>query len=114
MQHSWRSGIVVLAMAVAFAALLPSLVLAQAKGPEDFTFPDGAQGKVTFSHQKHLAKGEKCTGCHTKIFPMKKGQRGQYKMADMNAGKACGACHDGKVTFSVKDAASCTKCHQKG
>ena len=84
------------------------------KGPEDFTFDDGAQGKVVFSHEKHLAKIEKCTECHTKLFKMTKGQRSSFKMADLNAGKACGACHDGKKAFGVKEAADCQKCHHKG
>jgi c(7)-type cytochrome triheme protein len=34
-------------------------------------------------------------------------------MKDMEAGKGCGACHNGTKAFSVKDAASCAKCHKK-
>jgi c(7)-type cytochrome triheme protein len=34
-------------------------------------------------------------------------------MKDMEAGKFCGACHNGTKAFGVKDAASCAKCHKK-
>ena len=34
-------------------------------------------------------------------------------MKDMEAGKGCGACHNGTKAFGVKDAASCAKCHKK-
>jgi c(7)-type cytochrome triheme protein len=44
---------------------------------------------------------------------MTKGQRSSPKMADMNNGQACGACHDGKTAFSVKEQADCAKCHKK-
>jgi c(7)-type cytochrome triheme protein len=113
---TWRS---ILALAVVagligfFGAILVQKAWAQAKGPADFEFADGAQGKVVFSHEKHLAKNPKCTDCHTKLFKMTKGQRTAFKMADMNNGKACGACHDGKTAFSVKDQADCAKCHKK-
>jgi c(7)-type cytochrome triheme protein len=32
-------------------------------------------------------------------------------MKDMEQGKSCGACHDGKGAFSVKG--DCAKCHKK-
>jgi c(7)-type cytochrome triheme protein len=34
-------------------------------------------------------------------------------MADMNAGKFCGECHNGTKAFASKDAATCGKCHKK-
>ncbi len=34
-------------------------------------------------------------------------------MKDMEAGKNCGACHNGTKAFSVKDPANCAKCHKK-
>ncbi len=65
------------------------------------------QGKVTFDGSAHAKAGLKCTDCHTKIFPMKKGT---LKMDDIKAGKSCGTCHNGKKAFGVDD---CTKCHKK-
>jgi c(7)-type cytochrome triheme protein len=113
---TWRSTLalaVVAGLIAFFGAIVVQKAWAQAKGPADFEFAGGAQGKVVFSHEKHLAQGGKCTDCHTKIFKMTKGQRSSFKMADMNNGQACGTCHDGKKAFSVKEASSCDKCHKK-
>jgi c(7)-type cytochrome triheme protein len=74
-------------------------------------FEGGGSGKVVFDGKAHADKGLKCNDCHTKIFPMKKG--GKYTMADMNAGKNCGECHNGTKAFKSSDAASCAKCHKK-
>lgn len=67
-------------------------------------------GKVTFKGADHAGKGLKCNECHSKIFKMKKGAA-QMKMADINAGKYCGECHNGKKAF--KPAGNCAKCHKK-
>ena len=104
---------VVVGVIAFFGAVLAQKAWAQAKGPADFEFAGGAQGKVVFSHEKHLAKNPKCTDCHVKIFKMTKGPRSTPKMADMNNGQACGTCHDGKAAFSVKEQADCAKCHKK-
>ncbi|TGU73964.1 MULTISPECIES: cytochrome c3 family protein [Geomonas] len=69
-----------------------------------------AMGKVTFKGDDHAGKGLKCNECHSKIFKMKKGAA-QMKMADINAGKYCGECHNGKKAF--KPAGNCAKCHKK-
>lgn len=116
MRLTWRSTlalIVAVGLIAFFGAIMLQKAWAQLKGPADFEFADGAQGKVVFSHEKHLAPGGKCTDCHTKLFKMAKGKRSSFKMADLNNGQACGACHDGKKAFSVKEAANCNKCHKK-
>ncbi len=74
-------------------------------------FAGGAQGKVVFDGKTHADKGLKCGDCHTKIFAMKKGSK--ITMADMNAGKNCGTCHNGEKAFKSSDAANCGKCHKK-
>lgn len=101
----------VIGFTIGILAVAPSA--AQVKIPPDFTLEQGkdSPGVVTYSHEKHKEKAEKCTVCHTKVFQMKKGKSGPLTMAAMNEGKFCGACHDGKQSFSVKDAANCTKCH---
>jgi len=71
----------------------------------------GGAGKVVFDGKIHADKGLKCNDCHTKIIPMKKG--GKYTMADMDAGKNCGECHNGTKAASSKDAAKCGSCHKK-
>jgi c(7)-type cytochrome triheme protein len=73
---------------------------------------DTADGKVTFDGKVHADKGLKCNDCHTKIFKMKKGSA-SMKMADLNGGKFCGECHNGKKAFKTSDNANCTKCHKK-
>ncbi len=75
-------------------------------------FAGGPMGKVVFDGKKHADKGLKCNDCHTKIFQMKKGAV-KITMADMNAGKNCGTCHNGTKAFKSSDAANCAKCHKK-
>lgn len=69
-------------------------------------------GKVVFEGKKHAEAGKKCNNCHPKVFKMKKGSTA-ITMKDLNAGKACGICHNGTDAFATKDAASCKKCHKK-
>lgn len=64
-------------------------------------------GAVAFSHKFHTAAFS-CGDCHTKLFKMKKTQ-GKMKMDDINAGKYCGACHNGNV---ASPATECMKCHK--
>lgn len=94
---------------------------AQVRIPPDFQFERGkdSPGAVTFSHENHRAKVEKCQGCHVKVFKMKKGTTGPLTMAKMKAGEQCGACHNGKteiggvVPVSVADETKCDTCHKK-
>jgi c(7)-type cytochrome triheme protein len=118
-----RAIVASLAVAVGVAAALAfaSPVAAQPKSPPDFSFDQGkdSPGKVTFSHQAHVQKVEKCTGCHVKVFKMKKGTTGALTMDKMKAGEMCGACHNGKtevagkMVFTVDDKGNCEKCHKK-
>jgi len=75
-------------------------------------YAGGDAGKVVFDGKTHADKGLKCGDCHTKIFKMKKGSD-KISMADMNAGKNCGTCHNGEKAFKSDDAANCGKCHKK-
>lgn len=75
-------------------------------------FEGGSLGKVVFDGKIHMDKGLKCNDCHTKIFQMKKGSV-EIKMADINAGKYCGVCHNGEKAFKSSEPASCAKCHKK-
>lgn len=62
-------------------------------------------GPVTFSHDKHLKKMT-CNSCHNSIYKTAGNKR--TTMADMEKGKSCGACHNGKRSFALS---SCTSCH---
>lgn len=64
-------------------------------------------GTVVFSHKDHLEQKSirnNCKACH------KEGSKklGRHTMADMDNGKSCGSCHNGKKAFAVAD---CQKCH---
>jgi c(7)-type cytochrome triheme protein len=94
---------------------------AQVRVPPDFQFENAkdSPGTVTFSHEKHRAKVDKCQACHVKLFKMKKGTSGPLTMAKMRAGEQCGACHNGKtevggvVPVSVDEQTKCDTCHKK-
>jgi c(7)-type cytochrome triheme protein len=71
-----------------------------------------AVGKVEFSHDTHLAMdsiGKNCTVCHNDVFHIVTRKNPAFSMAQMEDGKACGFCHNGKKAFSV--AGDCTTCH---
>lgn len=116
-----RPWIVVVAVVIALVAALTAAGSAQVKVPADFTFEQGkdSPGQVTFSHEKHRAKLEKCQACHTKVFKMKKGADAPLTMERMKKGELCGTCHNGKtevggtVVFNVEDKAKCETCHHK-
>lgn len=91
------------------------------EAPEFITFDKAKLGAVKFPHKKHAEMLGGCAECHEGKEPLF-GQKtvGGLKMADMKAGKSCGACHNGKerevgkekkVVFS--SSAKCTNCHKK-
>ena len=112
-----RAGNLVLSIAFGLGLLLAAPGGAQVKIPPDFAFEQGkdSPGPVTFSHEKHKQKLEKCTACHTKIFKMKRGQSGTITLAALQEGKFCATCHNGKteiggvVPFAIDN---CDKCHK--
>jgi c(7)-type cytochrome triheme protein len=120
MPHT-RLGTLALTIAFALGILATSPGLAQVKAPPDMSFEKGkdSPGTVTFSHERHLAAGNKCTSCHVKIFKMKKGASGPISMEKIKVGEQCGACHNGKTVVEGKtvylatDPANCEKCHKK-
>lgn len=104
-----RKLVFLLVLLVAVAFVGSAMAVPPGKTVE---YEGGALGKVTFDGKIHADKGLKCNDCHTKIFQMKKGSA-EIKMADMNAGKNCGECHNGEKAFKSSDTASCKRCHKK-
>ncbi len=101
--------------------IMLSMVLAStnafavAKGKELTLSQTKDQKPVVFNGTTHAEPVAKCVDCHPKIFKMKAGTTTGGKpflMADMEKGKFCGACHDGKKAFSVADKEGCNKCHK--
>lgn len=68
-------------------------------------------GDAIFSHEAHVAgAGLNCKDCHDKLYTNAK-QHKKITMKQMQKGKSCGTCHNGKTAFSVKG--NCAKCHKK-
>lgn len=99
-----------------------SFAQAKPKIPPPFTFDQKTKNeegnpspaKVTFDHKLHGDKGQKCANCHGtgKPFKTKNGTSPNINMKAFNEGKACGTCHNGKVSFSTTQFESCMKCHK--
>jgi c(7)-type cytochrome triheme protein len=76
-------------------------------------------GQVVFEGKLHAAKKNlACADCHdatgfsSALFEMKRGANA-ISMRNMELGRYCGYCHDGKQAFSTTDSLNCSKCHQK-
>ncbi|MBN2655195.1 MAG: cytochrome C [Nitrospirae bacterium] len=75
-------------------------------------------GKVVFSGSIHEGKGMRCMDCHqdsgkgNRLFEMK---HNSFKTThkELDAGRYCGHCHNGKVSFSISDKSNCSRCHKK-
>lgn len=73
---------------------------------KEITYSVKATGPTYFSHKKHLATTPDCNSCHPALFVA--GPNKRVTMAEMYKGKSCGACHDSKKAFSIKN---CSGCH---
>lgn len=62
---------------------------------------------TVFSHKYHTAI-YRCNDCHDKTY-LPSALNRRYSMAEMEKGRSCGLCHNGKDAFTVK--ANCQKCH---
>jgi c(7)-type cytochrome triheme protein len=91
-------------------------VMAQSlpKLPAALVLLKGAEspGPVTFNHDTHVDSAKPaCTNCHPREFRMlKTTKRVAITHPEMEKGKYCGSCHDGKKAFAMDD---CTMCHQQ-
>ncbi|MDP3541552.1 MAG: cytochrome c3 family protein [Elusimicrobiota bacterium] len=87
------------------------------EAPEFINYDKAKLGPVNFQHKVHADLVGDCDSCHGGKEPLFAQKKTELKMADMYAGKTCGACHDGKkkhgdkVIFAAKGA--CVKCHKK-
>jgi len=74
----------------------------------DVVFEDKTLGDVMFRHNNHTGLYT-CVDCHTSIYKTTR-SKVKVSMQEMEKGKSCGACHDGKTAFTVKE--QCKSCHQ--
>lgn len=114
---SWTAILVIIvATGVAGVALGQNLP----KLPEQMTLQQSPEspGKVTFLHATHLGTRPDCTRCHPKLFSIMKQAQAtatssaarRITHANMDKGRQCGACHNGKAAFGFDD---CTACHRQ-
>jgi c(7)-type cytochrome triheme protein len=75
---------------------------------QELLFVEKSTGNVVFSHKSHLELN-KCGACHPVPYKAMH-SKVRVSMQAMENGKSCGACHDGKTAFSVKD--KCEACHK--
>jgi len=74
---------------------------------KDVVYQVKETGPTPFSHSAHLKKLQDCSVCHTKLY--KTGKNPTVTMAEMEQGKSCGFCHNGKQAFKVDQ---CSRCHK--
>jgi c(7)-type cytochrome triheme protein len=85
------------------AAIAPGLLLEFNKSP---------MGKVLFDGAVHQAAGFSCQDCHNEwLFPQMKQGTTTITMAEINAGRLCGGCHNGIEAFAPEG--NCDRCHIK-
>jgi c(7)-type cytochrome triheme protein len=77
----------------------------------EVTFKVKATGPTGFSHTSHLATSGDCGVCHPSHFAAGPGKHKHSSMTDMEKGKSCGACHNGRKAFGL---AACVACHPAG
>ena len=63
---------------------------------------------VSFSHWLHRRKYT-CRVCHSELEFTMKTNTTEITEADNQAGRFCGACHNGRIAFHQKG--NCSKCH---
>lgn len=110
------SNRVVAVAMVIVAALWGVSVAAQSmsKLPGELTMTQSGDspGPVAFRHTTHVDSDKpSCTTCHPREFRILKanaGKRPPIRHDEMEKGRQCGACHDGKKAFAMDD---CTACH---
>lgn len=80
-------------------------------GGGEITLKGGKAGDVVFSHERHVVEGGLgCRKCHPAPY-LDVSRHKSVSMAEMQKGKSCGACHNGKSAFNV--AGNCRQCHQQ-
>ena len=119
----WIMAVFLLAPAAAATSIqtLPESPSAPGEGvevrlPADIIF-GGATGPlpaVIFRHTTHTAfAGGQCVACHPQPFKILHPAR-RTSHAEMNAGRSCGICHDGRRAFGTAAADACQRCHAGG
>jgi c(7)-type cytochrome triheme protein len=89
---------------VALGAAFPAVLRIPRRNPGAAAFPP----RALFSHRTHQSFG--CYACHPRVFPQ---AAVGFTHAEMQDGKFCGRCHDGRSAFAIPGA-TCARCHVDG
>lgn len=74
----------------------------------ELLFEEKSAGNVVFSHKYHTQLFT-CADCHATDYKTTR-SKVRVSMQEMENGKSCGSCHNGKSAFSVKE--KCDACHK--
>jgi c(7)-type cytochrome triheme protein len=100
-------------MCAGFAAWAADAPREPLKLPCDRAFAQAqdAPGPVVFQHSTHVPLARwSCLGCHPAPFRMlSPGISPRH--AEMDAGRECGTCHNGRAAFATDSPESCELCH---
>src|SRR5262252_3231240 len=88
----WPAAALLFVATAAVAAAFPAVLRIPRRDPGRLPSLPAAM----FSHRAHGAFG--CYGCHPTTFPQ---ALVGFTHDDMNEGRFCGHCHDGRVAFPV-------------
>lgn len=101
--------LIVLGIALAGMTVHIGLLVANPATVQIERVEEADEGPVIFAHWKHQ-ESYQCYACHNNLFSMDK--KVGFTHEDMDAGKYCGACHNGKVAPHPDDEAfGCENCH---
>ncbi|MBI5837498.1 MAG: hypothetical protein HZB25_09660 [Candidatus Eisenbacteria bacterium] len=92
------------------AELLGTIVLARAPGDSGISrgVVMDSLPRARFPHWVHRIRYQ-CRTCHMQLFVPRAGAN-TIRMADIQGGRACGACHDGNTAFRA-GFGNCERCH---
>jgi c(7)-type cytochrome triheme protein len=110
-RHS-RSLAIAAVLVMCFGAVAGSQDMPKLPGPIKMTRTGDSPGQVTFNHETHVdATAPACTACHPAQFRILKAspRRAPVTHTEMDKGRYCGSCHNGKKAFALED---CTACHE--
>ena len=86
----------------------PTSVIARASAAADSSTNKNFPSAI-FPHGVHRLRYT-CAACHPDLFPTAPLEPGAITMKGMQAGKACGVCHNGGAAFGILE---CGKCHRE-
>jgi c(7)-type cytochrome triheme protein len=89
------------------AALVVAAPVAAVVGGGDIRFETPGAEDAVFSHDVHVVNAKLgCRDCHPKLY-LDTARSKRVTMSQMEKGKSCGACHDGKRAVGLDDCGSC-------